>query len=181
MKKLYAFLTAALACVGAFNANAYKVTVQVDNPAAVQATMGSQTVTFTDGVAEIEFTGYNYLDLQTVSPYVFDTVYTKYASSDDWYSGYIGSPTYYSIYLSEYADGDQYKFTTASLEDLRTASVTLNVDDPSAIEFQYSWSNEKFTPTEQHTVVKYVPGKETPFNITSKDGNPLYKVTLNGQ
>lgn len=180
MKKLYATLLAGLLSAGAFDASAYQVTVEVDNPAAVTGSVNGKPVTFTDGVAVVDYTEYTYLDLETVTPYVFDSLMQNYGD-DEWYSGYLDSPTYYSISMSEYSDGYIYKFTTANIDEMRTASVTLNVDEPSAIKLQLSWSNEIIVPTEKVTTVKYVPGKETPMYIASVSGNPLYKVTLNGE
>lgn len=177
MRKFYASLLTGLACLTAFNASAYNVTLEVDNPAAVKAEFNGTPVTFTDGVAEIEYTSYDYVSLTAISPYVMAGFEEYYNGS--WNTGHLNTPTNHYINLSaEYSDGNKYKVTTAKLDDLRTAHVTLKVDEPSAIRFMRSWTNETITPTENETVISYVPGKETPFSIQTVSGKNLYKLTV---
>lgn len=181
MRNLYISLAMGIACLSALDAAAYKVTVEVDNPAAVNATMNGSAVIFNDGVAEIEYDSYDYLSFSSVDPYVFVSLQEYSPSSGSWNSGYLNSAKNHSLSLSgEYTDGYKYKFTTGNLDELRTAKVTLKVDDPSAIQFMRSWTNETITPTQTETEIRYVPGKETPFAIATVSGKNLYKLTVAG-
>lgn len=182
MKKIYASLLAGLACLTAQNASAYKVTVEVDNPSAVKAMNNGTEVVFTDGAAEVEYSDYGSLNIESTDPYVLTGLQEKSSSSASWNTGYLNSARSHYISLSgEYTDGYSYKITTGNLNELRTATVTLKVDNPSAIRFMRSWTNETIVPTDEETEIRYVPGKETPFSISTISGKNLYKLTAGGQ
>lgn len=179
MKKIYATILASIACLTAFNASANKVYVEVDNPEAVVLKLNNgSTVQFTDGTAEVEYTGYDAINISATEGYLISEVKSKTATSDTWNSEQIYNPRNFSLYISDYTNEGSYKIETGNLEAMRTASVTLKVDEPSAVTLTRSWTQETVTPTQTETVVKYVPGKETPFTLRSANGKNFYKVTV---
>ncbi|GEM_PF-2214633 len=179
MKKIYATFLAGLACLTAFDASAYKVTVEVDNPEAVELKLSDGTpIALTNGVGEAEYDSYNAINISAIGEYLISDVKSKTASSSTWNPEYIYNPKNHSISISPYTDGYSYKVETADLAAMRTASVTLKVDEPSAVALTRNWTQETITPTETETVVKYVPGKETPFTLRSVSGKNFYKVTV---
>ncbi len=179
MKKIYATFLAGLACLTAFDASAYKVTVEVDNPEAVELKLSDGTpIALTDGVGEAEYDSYNAINVTAIGEYLISDVKSKTSSSSTWNPEYIYNPKNHSISISPYTDGYSYKIETADLAAMRTASITLKVDEPSAVALTRNWTQETLTPTETETVVKYVPGKETPFTLRSVSGKNFYKVTV---
>lgn len=180
MKKIYATFLAGLACLTAFDASAaYKVTVEVDNPEAVELKLSNGTpIALTNGVGEAEYDSYNAINITATGDYLISDVKSKTPSSSTWNPEYIYNPKNHSLTISPYTDGYSYKIETANLAAMRTASVTLKVDEPSAVALTRNWTQETLTPTETETVVKYVPGKETPFTLRSVSGKNFYKVTV---
>jgi hypothetical protein len=135
-------------------------------------------IALTDGIGEAEYSSYNAINISAIGEYLISDVKSKTPSSSTWNTEYIYNPKNHSISISPYTDGYSYKIETADLAVMRTASVTLNVDVPSAVALTRNWTQETLTPTETETVVNYVPGKETPFTLRSVSGKNFYKVTV---
>ena len=151
----------------------------MDNPEAVELKLSDGTpIALTNGVGEAEYDSYNAINISAIGEYLISDVKSKTASSSTWNPEYIYNPKNHSISISPYTDGYSYKVETADLAAMRTASVTLKVDEPSAVALTRNWTQETITPTETETVVKYVPGKETPFTLRSVSGKNFYKVTV---
>lgn len=176
MRKLYASLLAAFAMLGGFEASAFTVTLEVDNPDAVAVTFENNPVSFTDNAATLTYDTYGYVNIEAVSPYMLVTLRNVTQGYDE------NMPSISSGYLSlsESQNGNVYKLTTGNLEELSTASLTINIDKTDAVRYQLAWSGQIAVLDQTSQVVKFVPDKETALYISTLSGKDLYEITCNG-
>lgn len=185
MKKLYSLfimLALALACPAVAAASA--ITVIVDNPQAVQlgtyeydASNNRVFVPIEGGTQEsnvVEFDSY-------ISLYVLsnDNYAIKSVKKDDVEQMYSTPQLEYSIY--SYTDGEIFFVETQSLDEILTASFTVNVDDPSKVALRTGGSLGKdIKLTEASTVIKFDPVNGNNIQLAHSDYNlSLYSVKLN--
>ena len=80
---------------------------------------------------------------------------------------------------SEYA-GAKFIVKTATLDEMRTASCKVTVDDPSKVTLRLSRTFTTVQLKSGENEVKFIPGTESTFTISPQSYNtPLYKVTRN--
>lgn len=80
---------------------------------------------------------------------------------------------------SEYA-GAKLMIKTATLDEMRTASCTVTVDDPSKVTLRLSRTFTTVQLKSGENEVKFIPGTESTFTISPQSQEtPLYKVTHN--
>lgn len=178
MKKLYSLLAAmALAVTAPAVANAYSITLNVDNASVISANLDGTPVALQDGPNTVEYEYSGSLYLTATDGYIIEQLFNNtagYAQATNTQST--------SIYLGEYTNGYEYTVTTFNLDASRTASVTINVDNPDAVRVMRSGTYTTVTLSEGANTVKYNPTTETNLLITPANyQQPLYKITNNGQ
>lgn len=191
MKKLYSLLTMmVLFAAAAFSAKAAQVTVIVDNPAAIQ--IGQNVTDYTTWTSTFkllvdEVTEVNNFELSSVNfeikandNYVITSVKDG-NEAEKLYS----SPAYsYSAYEWS-GDSFTYVVSTKSLDELYTASCTINVDDPSKVRFRTNGTLGKDI-TFENTVntLKFDPVSNGANELQigpAVTSVPLYEVKLDGE
>ena len=96
-------------------------------------------------------------------------------------ANYISSKTSTSITVSSYdnIEGETFVIVTKPEAESRTASVTVNIDEPEAIQMMRYQINGFVTFTEPSTVVRYDPADELPLQFGTKDyQKKIYKITV---
>lgn len=180
-----------LSLAGVFTASAAQVTVIVDNPAAIKigknvydySTWTQQYVSLVDEVTEInnfEIEGTVQFDIAATDDYVITSV--KDANDSEKVSS---APTRTCNIYEWSGDTFTYVVTTKSIEDLYTASCTINVDAPSKVRLRTGGSLGKdITLESTTTILKFDPVSSGANQLQLgpvTSSVPLYEVKLNDE
>lgn len=190
MKKFYSILSMMVLCaVTAFSASAASVTVIVDNPDAIligkKGWDASYNPTWESLVNEVQ--KINTFEVDKVNFYIKaadNYVITSVKDADN--NEKLSSSPQREYNAWEW-EGDEFTYvvTTKSLDEIYTASCTINVDDPAKVRVRTGGAlGGDVTLKDKTTVLKFDP--------VSKDANqlqvaplsssvPLYEVKLNGE
>lgn len=152
------------------------VKLNVDDASHVEAKIAYSSTYFSlkDGDNEIAIDRYQTLEVNGVAPYSIKEVvdlesgYNESLNSGKW-TKYIMSGTY------------NYKITTYNLEESRTATAIINVDDPTKVLFRRSSDYATIELKEGENILKFNPETETSFSVSSKSNAPLWSVNMNGE
>ncbi|MGM9816496.1 MAG: hypothetical protein ACI304_05505 [Lepagella sp.] len=187
MKKIYSFLAMALIALFSFNANAtISVTVTLDNADAVTVTTPAENY----GDPDIEVpvvTGDNVFYSEDDNAYIRYNIAAKdgYAitsvvdENGTKLSAFYGGIAY--IYLYSYYSGKHWYVTTVNLEEARTASFTMSVDDPSLVSATLSGTNSRLDVQEGPTTYKFDPNTENVLTLFAQGDKNIYSVTKNDE
>lgn len=175
--RLTALVLAALTCI---TASAVNFKINVANPEAVKITMNANESSY---VAELvagdnsfDLPEYAYLQAEGVSPWVIESVTNQYGTPENVYSG----SWYKTINSSD--EGATFTITMKNLEEARTASCTVNVDDASRVNASLSGTNSVVTFVDGTNTLKFDPENETTLRVSAANYNyPIYSVTVNGE
>ncbi len=176
MKKIYSFLLIGLlVLVSTTTAGAVTITVNFDNPDAVSVTLNGTPQTITQGDNTFTSEQYNSLCVTAVSPYAIKSVVNSAGTPQS-----VWSNTWYCYFYSS-DEGQKFAVTTYNMDEARTASCTINVDDASMVRVQRSGSYTTVDLVDGENTVKFNPETETQLNISAVSYDvPLYSVKLNG-
>lgn len=187
MKKIYSFLAVALIALFSFNANAtISVTVTLDNADAVTVTTPGANYGDPDIVVPV-VTGDNVFSSEDDNAYISYKIAPKngYAitsvvdENGTKLSGFYGGIAY--IYLYSYYSGKHWYVTTVNLEEARTASFTMSVDDPSLVSATLSGTNSRLDVQEGSATYKFDPNTENVLTLFSQGNKNIYSVTKNNE
>lgn len=178
MRKFYKMTLVALLSLFGMAAQAAEIsfTLKVNVPNAVGYELNGDRFVLTEEETVVAATDYYgngvYMNLYTTEDnYRIRDVKDQYDSS----IGY-GYGTQY--YFSAEADGT-YSILVSDVEADRTASFTMNCDDPSKVSLQVGTEQVQLTETSQ--VIKFDPVYESVAYLNSTQWDvPLYKVSLDG-
>lgn len=177
MKKIKSLLLSAAALLAAA-VPAQAATLIVDDASHVTATYydpvtyNQMELEFVNNQATIQ-TQISY-NIMTVDPYIIKSV----TASD------YNTPYYSTTYCSLYANTDDvvYTMTTVNLEEARTASCTVNVDDASLVSAYISATSRNITFDNGSNTLRFDPELENTLSLSSTNYyQPLYEVKLNGE
>lgn len=193
MKKIYSFLASVLAVASTTAASAMSVTVIVDNPQAVSIVSskyeydddGNGRYVYTPLVDPVQDVNVISSDESYLSAYVkandgYAITSVKQGETEKLYS----TPTdSWNMYMSSYTDGEVYVVSTMNLDEVRTASVEVTVDDPSKVRLARKGNlGGDVVLTAGKQTVKFDPKTENTFSIMAKSStSPIYSVKLNGE
>lgn len=83
---------------------------------------------------------------------------------------------------TNFPEDETFRIRTSGAEDVRTATLSVTVDDPSLVRLVRAHSDE---PVElvagKDNIVRFDPATETPMTLTPTGEKPLYRVTLNNK
>lgn len=180
MRKITRLTALALATLTCFGASAVNFKINVANPESVKLTVnanGSSTVAeLVAGDNSFDLPEYAYLSAEGVSPWVIESVTNQFGTPESVYSGM----WYKTVYSSD--EGATYTITTKNLEEARTASCTVNVDDASRVTASLSGTNSDVTFVNGENTLRFDPENETTLRLSAANYNyPLYSVTVNGE
>lgn len=178
MRKNYFLLILMLIGIG-FSASAYQATIKVDDASHISTVSisGTSFVADGDGNFIIEWTSsYAYLYVKPAEGCYVES-FTNSAGTP------VGSIYYgevsYSLASSD--DGATFNVKTYVLEDRRTASCTIKVDDPEKVTVKTSGTYQTLSLSEGDNTVKFIPDVENQLTIAPASfGGTIYHVDLNG-
>ena len=174
MKKFYLFLIMLLSVIAPQAADAFSITLNVDDASRINVFLnGHQDLVNGDNVFEVK--DGDYLSVTTQNNAGLVSVFNgDKAVKLDSYSSFRLKLT-----ESEYA-GAKFIVKTATLDEMRTASCKVTVDDPSKVTLRLSRTFTTVQLKSGENEVKFIPGTESTFTISPQSYNtPLYKVTRN--
>ena len=174
MKKFYLFLIILLSVIAPQAADAFSITINVDDASRLNVFLnGYKELVNGDNVFEVN--DGDYLSITTQKNAGIVSVFNgDKAVKFDSYSSF-------SLKLteSEYA-GAKLVIKTATLDEMRTASCKVTVDDPSKVTLRLSRTFTTVQLKSGENEVKFIPGTESTFTISPESyETPLYKVTHN--
>lgn len=175
MKHLDKIAAAALLLAGSLTAEAINVTFHVDYANAVTMRFNGTSQTLAQGDNSFDLSEFDYLSFEGIQPYVIQSVSNSSGTPESVYSGM----WYKSISSSD--EGQTYNISVKNLDEARTASCTVSVDDPSLVRASFLGTYAVVNLSEGDNTVKYDPELENTLVISSSDYyKPIYKVTLDG-
>lgn len=177
MKKNYFVLIILFVIIASLKANAFNITVNVDDASRVSLYLGSSKQTLTDGD--------NVLDVKTGDRLYFsaNTGYVLKSVMNGTTAETISSLTSCMIGLDEATHTDaKWIVTTCPLDEVRTASCKVIVDDASKVTLGFSGTYTTYALKDGENDVKFVPEVESTFAISAKDNSvSLYSVKKNSE
>ena len=181
MKKIYSFLSVMVLSLFAISANAQKTVIfNVDDPDRVDIQVNYTSVQgLVAGDNEVEIPQYASVYVYAKSGYLLESVCCTTTNTPISIYGM----NYAYVYVDTSAEGElRYEVKSNTLEALRTATMTVNVDDASLVAMQFSTTNERVNLVNGENTVKFIPGVESPISIAHANyGYILYQVLLNGE
>ena len=175
MKNNYFFLIILFVVIASLKANAFNITVNVDDASRVTLYLGSSKQTLSNGD--------NVLDVKTGDRLYFsaNTGYVLKSVMNGSTAETISSLTSCMIGLDEATHTDaKWVVTTCPIDDVRTATCKVTVDDASKVTLGLSGTYTTVTLVNGENNVKFVPGVESPFAISAKESSAtLYSVKFN--
>ncbi|MDY4650590.1 MAG: hypothetical protein SO542_08415, partial [Muribaculaceae bacterium] len=187
MKKIYSFFAVALIALFSFSANAtISITVNLDNADAVTVTTSGANY----GDPEVEVpvqTGDNLFSSEDDTAYIRYNIIPKdgYAitsivdENGTALSGFYGGTAY--VYLYSYYSGKHWYVSTINLEEARTASFTMTVDDPSLVTATLSGTKSRLDVQQGPTTYKFAPDVENVLTLFSQGEKNIYSITKNDE
>lgn len=180
MKKIYSFLSVMVLSLFAISANAQRtVTINVDDPERVDIRVNYTSVEgIVAGDNEVEIPQYGSFYAYAKSGCALESVRCTTTGTNY----HIDNMTQAYVYVDASVEGDlKYEVKSNTLEALRTATMTVNVDDASQVSAVLSTTNERVNLVNGENTVKFIPGVESPIMIAhSTYGKVLYQVSVNG-
>lgn len=174
MKKFYLFLIMLLSVIAPQAADAFSITLNVDDASRINVFLnGYQDVVNGDNVFEVNDGDYLSITTQNNAGLVSVMNGDKAVKLDSYSSFNL------KLTESEYA-GAKLIIKTATLDEMRTASCKVTVDDPSKVTLRLSRTFTTVQLKSGENEVKFIPGTESTFTISPQSyDTPLYKVTRN--
>ncbi len=178
MKKIYTLMFVMLvALFGASASHADDVTIvlNIDNPEALICQVNYEDVDLVAGNNTFSLQEYGSITLRAIPPYALVSITNAAGSPQGFYDN-----TWY-FYANSYNAGT-YTVVTKNLDEARTASCTVNVDDADRVSAVLAGTSSRVALVNGSNTVKFDPTTETSLSISSAVYNmPLYAVTLNGE
>lgn len=174
MKKFYLFLIMLLSVIAPQAADAFSITLNVDDASRINVFLnGYKDVVNGDNVFEVKDGDYLSITTQNNAGLVSVMNGDKAVKLDSYSSFNL------KLTESEYA-GAKLNIKTATLDEMRTASCKVTVDDPSKVTLRLSRTFTTVQLKSGENEVKFIPGTESTFTISPQSyDTPLYKVTRN--
>lgn len=155
-------------------ADAFSITLNVDDASRINVFLnGYKDVVNGDNVFEVKDGDYLSITTQNNAGLVSVMNGDKAVKLDSYSSFRL------KLTESEYA-GAKFIVKTATLDEMRTASCKVTVDDPSKVTLRLSRTFTTVQLKSGENEVKFIPGTESTFTISPQSyDTPLYKVTRN--
>ncbi len=186
MKKFYtAFVLALIGLVAPVAANAYQVTLKIDNPDAVTISLNYYDDSWSTHTQNYTSASEVVVDFDDVMKY--PTLKVSQASGykitsfvDAAGSSVYGNYGQYSLSLSSGVNGAVYTVSTVNLSEARTATAYVKVVG-SAENISATRGGESIDlANDSETEVKFIPGSENVFSFTNRNYTPFYRIEVNG-
>ncbi|MDE7414134.1 MAG: hypothetical protein K2N05_10180 [Muribaculaceae bacterium] len=179
MKSIYFWIVAAIMGLGLLPAAAQdkvQFTINVPIPEGVECTVNWQPYELVEGANHFEVDKYTSVAVKGVSPYSLNKVIDSNGTT---VSGFSSGQWYFTA--NDEVDGKEFTLEIIDINEYRTSSFTINVDDPSLVQAMVGGYYEVLKLKEGENIIKYDPAVETYITIQSTTwGIPLYSVKKNG-
>ncbi len=182
MKHFYSLFLALTVSILTFSANSKPFTLNIDHAdrVTVKINYDGQPMDLVDGenTFEVNVDSYDQVIVELKSGFLFDRIVNKAGTPKEVY----GTSAYFYTNPQTTDDDLYYTVTTGDEESLRTATMTVKVDEPSKVKIRTSMTYREIDLSENEQQVKFIPGesKESPFSIFPAGNDAIYKVTING-
>ena len=177
MKKINYFLVFLFVIIASLKANAFNITVNVDDASRVTVYLGSSKLALSNGDNAFDVKTGDRLYFSANTGYVLKSVMNGSTAET------ISSLTSCIIGLDEATHTDaKWVVTTSPLDDVRTATCKVIVDDASKVTIGLSGTYTTVALVTGENNVKFVPDVESPFAISAKESSAtLYSVKKNSE
>lgn len=177
MKKINYFLVFLFVIIASLKANAFNITVNVDDASRVTVYLGSSKLALSNGDNAFDVKTGDRLYFSANTGYVLKSVMNGSTAET------ISSLTSCTIGLDEATHTDaKWVVTTSPLDDVRTATCKVIVDDASKVALGLSGTYTTVALVTGENNVKFVPDVESPFAISAKESSAtLYSVKKNSE
>lgn len=175
MKKFYLFLIMLLSVIAPQAADAFSITINVDDASRIEVFLnGTKDVVNGDNVFEVN--DGDYLSINTKQN---DIAIKSVFNGDKELK--LESFSTFRVKLSESEHtGAKFVVKTATLDEMRTASCKVTVDDASKVTLFLPGTYSTLPLKDGENDVKFIPGTESVFTVKPASyETPLYKVTHN--
>lgn len=187
MKKFYSFLFLAVVGLLSFTAAAQTVNINVKiaNPEAVKFyyyetdenwNSVEKVVDLKAGDNAISVKNYTYLNIEANKGFILQKVYLNDISQ------YVSGGASCNMSINTSNEGQTLKIEAADESTVRTAKLTVTVDDPSIVSFGFAGSYRSLILSEGTQTIAFDPTIETAIQVSHKaDGKQLYQLSLNDE
>ena len=183
MRKFY-YLLFTLLCglAGTTDSSAgIKVNFHVDNASHVQISCYGTPYTIKDGDNILDITLAEGQESQGIQIKATNGYFLKSVTSPSGVAQSISGLTTSYVYVTKADDNGTYTIKTATEDEMRTGSFTVNVDDASIVSMVRQGTYSTVSLKDGTQTVKYVPGTESVIQIQHTTyGKTLYDVKHNG-
>lgn len=175
MRKIYFWIVAALFVVGVLPASAVKFTINIPYAEGVTCQVNYEPYEVHDGANEFDVAQYTAVVIKSVNPYRISGITDQNGTAP---SGFYGTEWYF--YPGDDVDGNVYTIAMVNMDEFRTDSFTLNVDDPSLVQAFLGGYNTVLDLKAGENIVKYDPAVETILTLNPTNYQlPIYSVKFN--
>lgn len=175
MNHLNKFLALGLLLAGSLSAYAVNMTLHVDAADAVKVEFNGQSIVLAAGDNEVDVPENYMLYATGITPWMISGVTNENGTPE---SVYYGS---WSKYVTSAEEGQTYNIQVKNLDESRTSTCTINVDDPSLVSASLSGTYQTVALEAGENTVKFDPDIENTLTLYSNDySKPIYSVTLDG-
>lgn len=174
MKKFYLFLIMLLSVIAPQAADAFSITINVDDASRINVFLnGTKDVVNGDNVFEVK--DGDYLSITTQNNVAIKSVFNGDKELK------LESFSTFRVKLSESEHtGAKFVVKTATVDEMRTASCKVTVDDASKVTLYLPGTYSTLPLKDGENDVKFIPGTESVFTVKPASyETPLYKVTHN--
>lgn len=175
MKKFYLFLIMLLSVIAPQAADAFSITINVDDASRIEVFLnGTKDVVNGDNVFEVN--DGNYLSIYTKQK---DVAIKSVFNGDKELK--LENYSTFNVQLTESEHtGAKFVVKTATVDEMRTASCKVTVDDASKVTLYLPGTYSTLPLKDGENDVKFIPGTESVFTVKPQNLDiPLYKVTHN--
>ena len=179
MKNLGKMAALLLTAVAPFTASAVKFTINVEHPEQLKCTVTQNYEgTIRELVAgdnEFDLEQYDNVALEVKAPWDFKSITCSNGSEEGFYNGT------WTLYVYDNIENNVYTVKLKNLDEARTASCTVFVDDPSRVSAQFDGTFKPIAFNAGENTVKFDPENEKTMILSSTDWQKqIYEVTLDG-
>ena len=178
MKSIYFWIVAAIFSLGILPAAADNIqfTLNVPNPEAVKCSVNYQPYEIHKGANEMDIDQWSTVELEWISPWIIKRVTDKNGTS----AGYIMNGKW-TLYCNPEDNGQVFNVEIVNLDEFRTATFTVNVDDPALVDAVLYGYNTTLKLEKGSNTIKFDPAAEQMLAVSAVNYKvPLYSVTKNG-
>lgn len=175
MKFLRSLLAIVALLVASLSSNAINFSIFIDDAATIKMTANDVPVQLKNGMNNLSYSEWTNIVLEGVNPYIISEIVDE--AGQEW--AILSSSWSKSLYTTD--EGKTFYISVRNLDETRTGSFTVTVDDATKVKAVMEGSYLEIPLKNGVNELKFDPKTETSLIITSPIYEyVIYKVTLNG-